>query len=127
MAAQGIASPFEISELSILGILEGVAAYGRVVKRADEAAALATEAGFEVSQADLLKNQEANQTLELSDEEPEGVAGGGFMSLCWGGNQVLLVRLLPGGCMLSKPFYSKDDRQQQAHWLASGLISMPKN
>ncbi len=41
MAAQGIVSPFEISELSILGILEGVAAYGRVVKRADEAAALA--------------------------------------------------------------------------------------
>ena len=41
MAAQGIVSPFEISELSILGLLEGVAAYGRVVKRADEAAALA--------------------------------------------------------------------------------------
>ena len=41
MAAQGIVSPFEISELSILGILEGVAAYGRVVKRADEAASLA--------------------------------------------------------------------------------------
>ncbi|MEY4249849.1 MAG: lipid-A-disaccharide synthase [Pseudomonadota bacterium] len=41
MAAQGIVSPFEISELSILGILEGVAAYGRVVKRANEAAALA--------------------------------------------------------------------------------------
>lgn len=41
MAAQGIVSPFEISELSILGLLEGIAAYGRVVKRANEAAALA--------------------------------------------------------------------------------------
>ena len=92
----------------------------------DAAVTLVKEEGFDVSKADLLRYQ-ANQTLELSDEEPEGVAGGGFMSLCWGGNQVLLVRLLPGGCMLSKPFYGKDDRQQQAHWLASGLISMPKN
>ena len=43
MAAQGIVSPFEISELSILGILEGVAAYGRVVKRAEDLAKLAPE------------------------------------------------------------------------------------
>jgi predicted ribosomally synthesized peptide with nif11-like leader len=41
----------------------------------DAALALAKEAGFDVSKADWLKYQE-NQTLELSDEELEGVAGG---------------------------------------------------
>jgi lipid-A-disaccharide synthase len=41
MAAEGVASPFDISELSILGLLEGLMAYGRVVKRADETAAIA--------------------------------------------------------------------------------------
>jgi lipid-A-disaccharide synthase len=41
MAAEGVASPFDISELSILGLLEGLLAYPRVVRRADEAAALA--------------------------------------------------------------------------------------
>ena len=37
--------------------------------------ALAKEAGFDVSKANWLKYQ-AKQTLELSDEELEGVAGG---------------------------------------------------
>ena len=37
--------------------------------------ALVKEAGFDVSKADLLKYQ-AKQTLELSDEELEKVAGG---------------------------------------------------
>jgi lipid-A-disaccharide synthase len=41
MAAEGVASPFDIAELSILGLLEGLMAYGRVVKRADETAAIA--------------------------------------------------------------------------------------
>lgn len=41
MAEQGVASPFDIAELSILGLLEGLAAYPRVVRRADETAALA--------------------------------------------------------------------------------------
>jgi predicted ribosomally synthesized peptide with nif11-like leader len=41
----------------------------------DAAVALAKEAGFDVSKADWLKYQ-ATQTLELSDEELEGVAGG---------------------------------------------------
>jgi lipid-A-disaccharide synthase len=41
MAAEGIQSPFDIAELSILGLLEGLMAYGRVVKRADETAAIA--------------------------------------------------------------------------------------
>ena len=41
----------------------------------DAAVALAKEAGFDVSKADWLKYQ-AQQTLELSNEELEGVAGG---------------------------------------------------
>jgi predicted ribosomally synthesized peptide with nif11-like leader len=41
----------------------------------DAAVAMAKEAGFDVSKADWLKHQ-ANQTLELSDEDLEGVAGG---------------------------------------------------
>jgi predicted ribosomally synthesized peptide with nif11-like leader len=39
------------------------------------AVAMAKEAGFDVSKADLLKYQ-AKQTLELSDEELEGAGGG---------------------------------------------------
>ena len=41
----------------------------------DAAVAIAKEAGFDVSKADWLKYQ-ASKTLELSDEELEGVAGG---------------------------------------------------
>jgi len=41
----------------------------------DAAVAMAQEAGFDVSKADWLKYQ-AKQTVELSDEELEGVAGG---------------------------------------------------
>ena len=41
----------------------------------DAAVALAKEAGFDVSKADWPKYQ-AKQTLELSDEELDGVAGG---------------------------------------------------
>jgi lipid-A-disaccharide synthase len=41
MAAEGMESPFDISELSILGLFEGLMAYPRVVRRADETAAIA--------------------------------------------------------------------------------------
>jgi predicted ribosomally synthesized peptide with nif11-like leader len=41
----------------------------------DAAVALAKEAGFDVSKADLLKHQ-AKQSLDLSDEKLEGMAGG---------------------------------------------------
>ena len=41
----------------------------------DAALTIAKDAGFDVSKAAWLKYQ-ANQTLELSDEELEGVAGG---------------------------------------------------
>jgi lipid-A-disaccharide synthase len=41
MAAEGVESPFDISELSVLGLFEGLKAYPRVVRRADQTAALA--------------------------------------------------------------------------------------
>ena len=41
MDAEGVHSPFDISELSILGLLEGLMAYPKVVRRADETAAIA--------------------------------------------------------------------------------------
>lgn len=55
----------------------------------DATVAMAREAGFDVNKADWLRYQ-ARQKLELSDQELEGVAGGGrWDSLCegtcWGG------------------------------------------
>ena len=44
----------------------------------DAAVALAKEAGFDVSKADWLKYQEEHSS-ELSDEELEGMAGGGWV------------------------------------------------
>lgn len=41
MRTEGVESPFDISDLSILGLWEGLLAYPRVVRRADETAALA--------------------------------------------------------------------------------------
>ena len=41
----------------------------------DAVLVIAKDAGFDVSKADWLRYQ-ANQTLELSDEELEGIAGG---------------------------------------------------
>ena len=46
----------------------------------DAAVAMAKDAGFDVSKADWLKHQ-AKQTLKLSDEELDKVAGGGAMGL----------------------------------------------
>ncbi len=41
MTAEGLDSPFDYRELSVLGIVEGLRAYPRVVRRADQMAALA--------------------------------------------------------------------------------------
>lgn len=41
MAREGVVSPFDIAPLSVLGLLEGLMAYPRVVARADDTAALA--------------------------------------------------------------------------------------
>lgn len=41
MAAEGVASPFDISDISILGLLEGLLAYPRIIRRVDQTAALA--------------------------------------------------------------------------------------
>ncbi len=57
----------------------------------DTALAMAKEAGFDVSKADWLRYQ-AKQTLELNDEELEGVAGGQrcTMTFSWGGEPLPL-------------------------------------
>ena len=47
----------------------------------DAAVALAKEAGFDVSKDDWLKYQ-AKQTMELSEEELEGVTGGKWSDNC---------------------------------------------
>ncbi len=49
MAAEGVQSPFDITELSVLGLVEGLMAYPRVVRRADETAALAARERPEVA------------------------------------------------------------------------------
>jgi lipid-A-disaccharide synthase len=41
MAAEGVKSPFDIAELSIFGLFEGLFAWRKVVRRAEQAAALA--------------------------------------------------------------------------------------
>lgn len=41
MAAEGVESPFDIAQLSILGLLEGLLAYGKVVARVQDTVALA--------------------------------------------------------------------------------------
>jgi lipid-A-disaccharide synthase len=41
MAAEGVESPFDIRDISILGLWEGLLAYPRIVRRADETAAIA--------------------------------------------------------------------------------------
>jgi lipid-A-disaccharide synthase len=41
MAAEGVQSPFDIADISILGLLEGLIAYPRIVRRADETADIA--------------------------------------------------------------------------------------
>jgi lipid-A-disaccharide synthase len=41
LAAEGVVSPFDISELSILGLLEGLLAYPRVIRRVADTVALA--------------------------------------------------------------------------------------
>jgi predicted ribosomally synthesized peptide with nif11-like leader len=57
----------------------------------DAAVALAKEAGFDVSKADWIKYQ-AKETLELSDEELEGAAGGVFFT--WGEFCIDSVKIL---------------------------------
>ena len=46
----------------------------------DAVLVIAKDAGFDISKADCLRYQ-ANQTLELSDEELESVTGGGAFAL----------------------------------------------
>jgi len=48
----------------------------------DAILAVAKDAGFDISKAAWLRYQ-ANQTLELSDEELEGISGGVYFPLSW--------------------------------------------
>ena len=70
---------------ALLAMLKNDAVLQEKLKRAadlDAAVALAKEAGFDVSKADWLRYQ-AKQTIELSDEELEDVAGGRqFLNAC---------------------------------------------
>jgi len=43
LRAEGLESPFDISDLSIFGLMEGLLAYPKVVRRADETAVVAAE------------------------------------------------------------------------------------
>ena len=74
MAAQGLQSPFDIADLAILGWSEGLKAYPRVVRRADETAALAAREkpvaavlidswGFTMRVADRLRRQDPRLKL----------------------------------------------------------------
>ena len=47
----------------------------------DAAVALAKEAGFDISKDDWLKYQAEQPPFELSDEELEGISGGGLCHL----------------------------------------------
>ena len=60
----------------------------------DAAVEIAKEAGFDVSKADWLRHQ-AEQTMELSDGELEGVSGG--KSSCGGGRH-FCTNMWGGGC-----------------------------
>jgi predicted ribosomally synthesized peptide with nif11-like leader len=76
------------------------------IDTADETAAvlaIAKEAGFAITAADLLR-LEAQNILELSDEELEGVAGGGFCvfnSRGFGGTKAACA---PGGAGVGSNF-----------------------
>jgi lipid-A-disaccharide synthase len=74
MSAEGLQSPFDIADLAILGWVEGLRAYPRVVRRADEAAALAARErpdaavlidswGFTLRVAQRLRRQNAGLKL----------------------------------------------------------------
>ncbi len=49
MAGEEIESPFDIADLSVLGYVEGIMAYRRVVRRAEEAAAEAVAKGADIA------------------------------------------------------------------------------
>ena len=71
----------EMSEEQLAALLaklkddEGLQAKLKDAADLDAILAIAKDAGFDVSKADWLRYQ-AKQTVELSDEELEGVAGG---------------------------------------------------
>ena len=67
----------------------------------DAALAMAKDAGFDVSKAAWLRYQ-ANQTLELSDEELEGIAGG---CTCLKNLSMPIVTEFSVECLFCTPFH----------------------
>jgi len=74
MAGEGVDSPFDVSELSIVGMFEGLMAYPKVVRRADQTAALAAAEkpdiavlidswGFTLRVAQRLRRQDPDMPL----------------------------------------------------------------
>ncbi|WP_304170237.1 lipid-A-disaccharide synthase [Phenylobacterium aquaticum] len=74
MAAEGVESPFDISDISILGLLEGLLAYPRIMRRVADTAALAAREkpdvavlidswGFTLRVADRLRKLDPNLPL----------------------------------------------------------------
>lgn len=59
----------------------------------DQGLALIRSEGFDVTKAELLRYQ-ARQTLEMNDQELEGVAGGAN----WCGSMMCILALSIGGC-----------------------------
>ncbi|MCP9815045.1 Nif11-like leader peptide family natural product precursor [Synechococcus lacustris] len=62
----------------------------------DAVLVIAKDAGFDISKADWLRYQ-AKQTIELSDEELEGVAGGVYVVKKWTEGGTLEARDTCGG------------------------------
>ena len=63
----------------------------------DAVLAIAKDAGFDVSKADWLRYQ-AKQTIELSDEELEGISGGLDINNCGSTFQVGTLRSSRSAC-----------------------------
>jgi lipid-A-disaccharide synthase len=74
MAAEGVVSPFDIADISILGIFDGIPAYPRILKRVAETAALAAREnpdvvvlidswGFTMRVAKAIRRQAPNTLL----------------------------------------------------------------
>ena len=64
----------------------------------DAVLVIAKDAGFDVSKADWLRYQ-AKQTIELSDEELEGVSGGYYLRFPNTGDYGDPLRFLTSGCI----------------------------
>ena len=63
----------------------------------DAAVALTKKAGFDVSKAELIRSH-ATQTLELSDEELESVAGGTYIAASVAATTIVVIGATEHSC-----------------------------